>query len=394
MLYSAYKQIGFNEGCAEMTKFIKIPKTIDDFSFDFIPEITKILCPDFYKDYREYIELEIKSYNEFLNGAFDKVFNPVWHDKYYKKSDEEIIYETKGIDWNIDNYLVWCSETIKFLQTQLLKLKPTNKNFKVKFIKFQNRLISLLLIRESIENKKNINNNISLYFDFDGEGKRLFLAPSFIEMLKCEAGNFIHKIKNNGKIPLKVTISKHYMIGKVPITIRQYLEIMEDKTSGFEENDNSVEYITLCDQYINKYKGQNFNYIDNELDNTVTNITWYDAKMFCEKLYNKFKDCLPLGYKFDLPTEVQWKYACKSEATKEYFTGSGEMLEWCNDWYGDYQSQEVTDPTGPETGEKRVLRGGSWDKESKSWKTLLRDSASPETKTTNIGFRVALVPIK
>ncbi len=91
-LYSTYKQIGFEEGCAEMIKNIKIPKSIKDFSFDELSE-----HPYFYNLYHNYIELEIKSYNEFLNGAFDNIFNPIWHDKCYKKSDQEIISEIKEV---------------------------------------------------------------------------------------------------------------------------------------------------------------------------------------------------------------------------------------------------------------------------------------------------------
>ena len=89
MLYSAYKQIGFEEGCIEMTKYIKTPKKIEDFPFnDFSKRDT---------DYYNYVEFEIKAYNEFLNGAFDNIFNPIWHDKCYKKSDQEIISEIKEV---------------------------------------------------------------------------------------------------------------------------------------------------------------------------------------------------------------------------------------------------------------------------------------------------------
>lgn len=96
MLYSAYKQIGFELYCSAWKSYIKIPKSISEFP-DEIPEITKILCPDYFNDYRNYVELEIKAYKEFLNGAFDNIFNPVWHDKYYKKSDQEIISEIKEV---------------------------------------------------------------------------------------------------------------------------------------------------------------------------------------------------------------------------------------------------------------------------------------------------------
>ena len=373
MLYSAYKQIGFDEGCAEMTKFIKIPKTIDDFSFDFIPEITKILCPDFCKDYREYIELEIKSYNEFLNGAFDKVFNPVWHDKYYKKSDEEINFEL-SIKNFIDCYINELNNEKELLESYLKNnRKNLNKRAIIYIFDFldsiEYNVDSVAQKKLSIENASNAKemNNI-LFFNLENE-YREFCFPGFIEMVRCKEGNFIRESLESelDKKLGKITITKPYMIGKYPVTQELYTRIVQGKSLDFKDIYDS---------------------------NLMNNITWTEAKEFCDLLNKKLKKYLPLSYKFDLPTEAQWEYACKSEATKKYFTGSGEMLEWSNDWYGDYQSQAVSDPTGLETGEKRVLQGGIWDKESNSWKNLLRDSASPETKSANIGFRVALVPVK
>ena len=232
----------------------------------------------------------------------------------------------------------------------------------------ENNVGSIAQKKLSIENASNAKemNNI-LFFNIENE-YREFCFPGFIEMVRCKEGNFIRESLESelDKKLGKITITKPYMIGKYPVTQELYTRIVQGKSLDFKD---------IYDP------------------NLMNNITWTEAKEFCDLLNKKLKKYLPLGYKFDLPTEIQWEYACKSEATKEYFTGSGEMFEWCNDWYGDYQSQEVTDPTGPETGEKRVLRGGIWDKESNSWKTLLRDSASPETKTTNIGFRVAIVPI-
>lgn len=373
MLYSAYKKIGFEEGCSEMTKFIKIPKSIDNFSFDFIPEITKILCPDFGNDYRKYVELEIKSYNEFLNGALDNIFNPVWHDKYYKKSDEEIIFEL-SIKNFIDCYINALNNEVDLLHSYLRdnrkKLSKTVIHYLFDCIDLiDDNVWKIAQKKLSIENASNAKemNNI-LFFNLENEDSK-FWFPSSIEMVRCKEGNFIMESFENelGKKLCKVTISKPYMIGKYPVTQELYTRIIQDKSPDFKDTYDP---------------------------NLMNNITWSEVKEFCELLNKKLKKYLPLSYKFDLPTEAQWEYACKSEKTKEYFIGSGEMLEWCNDWDGDYPSKDVTDPTGATKGEKRVLRGGNWDKESKNWKTLLRDSATPETKSHNIGFRLAIVLVK
>lgn len=92
MLYSAYKQIGFEKGCFEITKNILNPKLIEDFIYK-----STTFSKERKKHIQEFFELEIKSYNEFLNGYFDNIFNPIWHDKYYKKSDQEIISEIKEV---------------------------------------------------------------------------------------------------------------------------------------------------------------------------------------------------------------------------------------------------------------------------------------------------------
>ena len=94
MLYSAYKQIGFEEGCAEITKYLLNPKLIEDFIF----ESTTSPISEENKTYiHKFFDLETNSYNEFLKGYFDNIFNPIWHDKCYKKSDQEIIFEIKDV---------------------------------------------------------------------------------------------------------------------------------------------------------------------------------------------------------------------------------------------------------------------------------------------------------
>ena len=158
-----------------------------------------------------------------------------------------------------------------------------------------------------------------------------------------------------------------------------------------------------------------------------------------------FKDYLPQGYKFDLPTEAQWEYACRAGTTTSLNSGKnitskrgfcpnldevgwssenskgvthpvgqkkpnawgiydmhGNVLEWCNDWYGDYPKKQVTDPIGGKSGSKRILRSGS---EISNFSPFSPDNNAvfrsanryynyPSHKSNDIGFRVALVPIE
>ena len=68
---------------------------------------------------------------------------------------------------------------------------------------------------------------------------------------------------------------------------------------------------------------------------------------------------------------------------------SGNVCEWCNDWYGDYNSEAQTDPTGPATGSSRVLRGGSWSDPAFICQVAFRGSNFPSYSDYFVGFRLA-----
>jgi formylglycine-generating enzyme required for sulfatase activity len=70
----------------------------------------------------------------------------------------------------------------------------------------------------------------------------------------------------------------------------------------------------------------------------------------------------------------------------------GNVFEWCLDWYRDYPSNSVVDPKGPDKGETRVLRGGSWYYSAQLIRSANRFGLSPESANPNYGFRVARDP--
>jgi formylglycine-generating enzyme required for sulfatase activity/predicted Ser/Thr protein kinase len=203
-------------------------------------------------------------------------------------------------------------------------------------------------------------------------------------------------------------------------------------TAEQEENcyisEKPAHQVSLNAFYIGKYEvtqaqwyevmGNNPSYFSGCNNCPVENVSWNDVQDFIRKLNQK------TGKNFRLPTEAEWEYAArggnqsrgykyaggdriyavawhdnnsenkihtigqKSPNELGIYDMSGNVWEWCYDWYGAYPSTGQNNPSGPSRGSDRVYRGGSWYFDAIHCRIAYRNSNRPDNFNAFIGFRL------
>ena len=217
--------------------------------------------------------------------------------------------------------------------------------------------------------------------------------------------------------------------------------------TNYNNDEKPVHSVTLSDYYIGETEvtqelweavmGSNPSEFIGDNQRPVERVSWDDCQEFIKEL-NRLT-----GKKFRLPTEAEWEYAARGgkyssgykysgsnnadevawywrNSGDEYLSGdrnystifannckthpvktkkanelglydmSGNVWEWCNDRYGDYQSNSQTNPTGPSEGKYCVIRGGGWNYFDRYVRVSYRDYGTPGSRAFNGGLRLAL----
>jgi len=225
---------------------------------------------------------------------------------------------------------------------------------------------------------------------------------------------------NDNEKPIHTVTVKSFNIGKYEVTQKEWFDVMG--TTVRQQRD-------MADKSWAMY-GEGDNY-------PVYYVSWLEAIEYCNR--RSVKEGLTPAYSgsgssitcnwnangYRLPTEAEWEYAAKggnkdpmvyeysgsnSVDTVAWYTSnsggrtqpvgtkaanslgihdmSGNVWEWCWDWYGSYSSGSQTDPRGASSGSLRVCRGGGWGNSAVNVRSATRNDYTPPYRSYDLGFRL------
>lgn len=269
-----------------------------------------------------------------------------------------------------------------------------------------------------------------------------------MKFVRIQAGEFLQgspesaAFREENEVPHLVRITQPFWMSSTHVTVGQFSEFVkatgyqtQAEVQGWSYGAWNVEE-DQWDKYDNgSWQAPGFEQTD---DYPVVCVTWHDAIAFCEWLSEKE------GKRCRLPTEAEWEYCSRSGVTTIYPWGDnpddgegwangadetseneglftlfpafnwsdgyvyaspvatfranafglydmvGNVLHWCSDWFGDYPTETVEDPTGPADGKERVLRGGGFVYGPDRSRCAFRGRNWPDFQNFYVGFRVII----
>jgi formylglycine-generating enzyme required for sulfatase activity len=255
----------------------------------------------------------------------------------------------------------------------------------------------------------------------DGTPSAHTVASISMEMIFCPPGTFTmgspssESGRGGDETQHQVTLTNGFYLGKYEVTQAQYQTVMNGNSAGLSVDPSN-------------FKGNN---------RPVERASWEDAQVFLSRLNSIEQSAgrLPNGWKYVLPTEAEWEYACRAGTTTAYSWGNdinasranynwdggandgndskqtvnigqfsanpwgffdmhGNVWEWVSDWKANYFTGAQTDPEGPASGSIRVRRGGSWNGAGTALRSAERNNGTPGNRIYGIGFRVGFQAVK
>lgn len=335
---------------------------------------------------------------------------------FIRETTRNRVIESSDNDVTYGSLLITCEVDGDFyLNDKKFKTFEKGKSYKISNLAIGTYQVTYKSDNHIDEDEVFISQNKTTSITF--KGKKNNLSTDLIPMILIEAGRFKmgSNLGNSNENPVHdVTITRGFYIGTFEVTQKQWNKIMESQPSFFLG-----------------------------LDRPVTNISWYDVIEFCNKLSvkegytpvyigrgkNIMMDIEADGYR--LPTEAEWEYVANGGVLSQkfkysgsnfadhvaisrensfvlgrshenygtqnigskkpnelgIFDMSGNVYEWCWDWYSEYNSWYQEDPLGG-SGSKRVLRGGSWYHDDDKTRTTSRFYQKPTAKSNYVGFRL------
>jgi len=345
-------------------------------------------------------------------------------------SEDHIVCNQCGTNWFVNR----SGDKIKLQDDTEVKHKHNNEGRKVE--KYETQQIP----KANIESTYNIKNNYSAEDKFTVCYK---IILTIIALLLLTYAIYYIFFSTLGKTPAEsyMTPTEETEVYKSPTpenipatNMDTFIEpdMVYIDSGTFEmgnenyEDEQPVHSRTVNGFYMSKYEITNKEYClytpshDNPGDNLpVVNVSWNEATAYCQWLSSK------TGENYRLPTEVEWEYACRAGTTTRYYWGddmdysycwyednsegkvhpigqktpnnwglydmSGNVSEWCNDWYGKYLEEYTNNSKEPKPGTGRVNRGGSWRSKYIICRSSNRNFNLPGARGRNLGFRIVLV---
>ena len=220
-----------------------------------------------------------------------------------------------------------------------------------------------------------------------------------IDMVRVEAGTFTMGATAEMKDPFndeksthRVTLTNDYYIGKYEVTQALWKAVMGNDPSYFKGDNLPVEQVSWddCQDFLSK-----LNRITGKTFRLPTEAEWeYTARggKKCRGYqYSGSNNLLDVAWFRDNSGDVTHAVGTKQANELGIYDMSGNVLEWCQDWYGGaYSSSSQVNPTGANSGSCRVVRGVSWYNNARNCRLSLRGSNTPDFRSSNLGLRLVL----